>query len=76
MVEQLHGGGVTKHVRRDPFPLQRGAVSLGGSGVFGDEPLNSVAAQGSASDAGKDAIFRLGMLVLKPGTEHGLGIAT
>ena len=76
MEEEFHGGGVSKHVGRDSFALQGGAVSLGGSGVFGDKPLNSVAAQGSASGAGKDTIFWLDMLALKPGTEQGLGIAT
>ena len=56
MTQELHGGAVSQHVRRDLFPFQRGTPLSSRARVAGDEPLDGISAERPATDRRKDRI--------------------
>jgi len=47
-----------QHVRADFLGFEGGTLAVGGCGVFRNEALDGIAAEGAASDAGEKRILR------------------
>src|SRR5260370_18026929 len=57
VLQEIHGCGVTTHVRGNSLPLERGTGRCGKMGVLGDETLDRIAAESATTDTRKDRIF-------------------
>jgi len=57
VLKKVHGGGVTKYMGRDVLPFERRASRFGTVRVLGDETLDRIAAESTATDAGKDRVI-------------------
>jgi hypothetical protein len=64
MLQKVHGGGVSTNMRGYSLPFKRGTGLYGNTGVLGKETLDCIAAQSTASEAGKERIF--GLTVMFP----------
>jgi hypothetical protein len=61
---------VSKDVRRDFLPFERGATPRGKMGVFGEETFDRIAAESAATGVRKGRIFGLTLAFAQPGAHH------
>jgi hypothetical protein len=72
-LEELHGGGVSKYVRAEPFLVERWTLLAGGGGVGGDETFDGVSAEPTAGAGGEQLFVWLAGPFSHPGIEHCFG---
>jgi hypothetical protein len=70
ILEKVHGSGMSQRVRTYVLPLKGWAFFCGDRDVFLDQAFNGIAAELSASDAGKKRIVRPTMALPHPGFQH------
>ena len=76
ILEEVHGGGMSQRVRTYILPPE-GLAFFGGDGdVFLHKAFNGIAAELSASDAGKKRLVRLAMAFPHPGFQYLYGFWT
>ena len=70
MVEKVHGSGMSQRMWAYVLPLEGLAFFCGDGDVFLDQAFNGIAAELSASDAGKKRIVRTTMAFPHPDFQH------
>ena len=70
ILEKVHGGGMSQHMRTYILPPKRWALFCGDGDVFLHQALNCITAELSASNAGKERIVRTAMALPYPGFQY------
>src|SRR3982750_1604158 len=70
MLKKVHGCRVAQHGWADFFPPERWAIFRSECRVFGDEALDRITTELSATDTGKQRIFRATAAFAQPSLQH------
>ena len=70
VLEKVHGSGMSKRVRAHVLPPEGLAFVCSNGDVFLHQAFNGIAAELSASDAGKERIVGAALALPHPGFQH------